>query len=220
VKSCIFPRIKRHRTTAVAPAYNHSRWCAGVPPVHHQKPSLWLFCPSRGSARRSDGRYISKGSTLLELQLLGILKKSRSLNLQRLRTHAWRNGGSPDIWQPWKELFVPALGAAMLHVFFSSAFKGHVKAAVGQVKVTAGENRDLHTTERALTGEQQFLPTPVSPGAAITNTQGPAAVSSSRPDRARERLLLPPPLISLALPPPFISFGFSPLIKLLACRNV
>lgn len=85
--------------------------------------------------------------------------------------------------------------------------------------MTAGEDGDLQTTVRALTGEQKLLPTPVSPGVAVTSTQGPAALSTDCPQRAAEGLL-PPPLISSAFPPPFISSGFSRLIKLLACRNV
>lgn len=85
--------------------------------------------------------------------------------------------------------------------------------------MTAGEKGDLQTTVRAFTGEQKLVPAPISPRVATTNAHGPAAVSVHCPDRGGEGLL-PPPLISLALPPPFISFGFSPLIKLLACRNV
>lgn len=85
--------------------------------------------------------------------------------------------------------------------------------------MTAGQDRDLQTTVRALAGDQKLLPTPISPRGAITSIQGPAAVSTHCLARAGEGPL-PPPLISSAFPPPFISFGFSPLIKLLACRIV
>lgn len=32
-----------------------------------------------------------------------------------------------NIRQPWKKLFVPALGAVMLHIFFCTALKGHME---------------------------------------------------------------------------------------------
>lgn len=82
--------------------------------------------------------------------------------------------------------------------------------------MTAEKKGDLQTTLRAFPGEQKLLPTCISPGVAITDTHSHGHLL---PGQSPEGWL-PPPSSSLAFPPPLISFGFSPLIKLLACRYV
>lgn len=77
------------------------------------------------------------------------------------------------------------------------------------------EKGDLQTTLRAFPGEQKLLPTCISPGGPSPR---PAAVGIYCLGRAQRDGSHPPS--SLAFPPPLISFGFSPLIKFLACRYV
>lgn len=63
----------------------------------------------------------------LELQLLGILKMCRSLNLQGLCLHAVTQPRVGISGSPGRSCLYLPLGAVMLHIFFSSALKGHMK---------------------------------------------------------------------------------------------
>lgn len=85
------------------------------------------------------------------------------------------------------------------------------------MKVIAGENRNLGTNMRAFPGEQKLLPTPISSGVGTDNIHSPATTNILLPGQSQGGPDPAFPHFLIAFPPPLISFGFSPLIKLLAC---
>lgn len=154
--------------------------------------------PGKGEAQH-------KGSILLNLSCSCLASyKSPDLWTRRGYVRAMAHRGSPSLRQPWTEPFVPPLGALALYVFSSSAFKGHVKAAVSVERTSEGDCRGEPSNNHE--SPHRWAEAPSHP------------ISHQHPQQRRGKAPASP--VSSAFPPPFISFGFSPLIKLLACRNV
>lgn len=128
-----------------------------------------------------------------------------------------------DIRQPWKELFVPALGSSYAsHIFLLRLERSHGRA----VLVKGTSEGDCWGERTPWNHHEDFSRWAEAP----SHSHFSWSVHWQHPRPSGHKHLLPAqsqggtdpasPHFLIAFPPPFISFGFSPLIKLLACWNV